>query len=654
MIPTRTKQISVYGKRSKRVVAASPQDTTPDVPDKLDKFIHRMKKRENGPETVKSAAKSRQSSSPRVLSLSKQRTLPNTSSTRNGVKQRTRLAEILAQETTRYPISGLHEQEDYNKESTLVALSKRMPLSSLSTNVANSPSSVRVSAKPLKKKEGSPKRLITSKALSTVQVDIRVVDAKGKVIGQEQRTARIDAIASHVRKPLRTFGVVATHKHHFVPSPSAPAIAAGSSVDAASGHPVTLPNTIVSSSSSLMVNDTEVLTVDPQNRRRPRCAPTKVILSDDENEQKEGTEHEAMYLPPETSPPPLSESSIQTQTSMLPEVKVIAPAYLRALPKVEVVIPPAPDRTQLKRASQLPFSQNIQLQNDAVSFVTSPKTRRPLHAKLLNISTSETMIQARIPSRYPLAAYKTSYDLIPSPPPKPRQLTPIRRSQNKCSTAKNSLFAYGRGVPPSPTTPTGTDSDLSFEFSQYDIGISREEFEALRLHDTDSRNDYPEFLRPLLEECRQETCGPYEFSAFIKSFPFDPILRDPRKVPGWNSGEVLRFSKIGEASYSEVFGIGGVVLKVIPLCDESRPEKVKEEVNEGNGPAPSDVKDVRKEIIVTRAMGEVHEGFVKLLKTYIVRGKYPDVLLKLWDEYNERKGSESVRPGEYKSFSPIR
>jgi serine/threonine-protein kinase haspin len=64
-----------------------------------------------------------------------------------------------------------------------------------------------------------------------------------------------------------------------------------------------------------------------------------------------------------------------------------------------------------------------------------------------------------------------------------------------------------------------------------------------------------------------------------------------------------------------------------------------------DGPAPSDAKDVRKEIIVTRAMGEVCDGFVKLLKTYIVRGKYPEVLLGLWDEYHESKGSESVRPG---------
>ena len=46
----------------------------------------------------------------------------------------------------------------------------------------------------------------------------------------------------------------------------------------------------------------------------------------------------------------------------------------------------------------------------------------------------------------------------------------------------------------------------------------------------------------------------------------------------------------------------------------------------------------------------IYGGFVKLLKNYVVRGRYPEVLLQLWDEYNERKGSESIRPGEDNSL----
>jgi hypothetical protein len=123
-----------------------------------------------------------------------------------------------------------------------------------------------------------------------------------------------------------------------------------------------------------------------------------------------------------------------------------------------------------------------------------------------------------------------------------------------------------------------------------------------------------------------------EFSAFIEAFPVHPIVRSC-------SGHAT-FQKIGEASYSEVFGIGDVVLKIIPIRNEEGPDKIDAET-----PAPSDAKDVLKEIVVTRAMGEMCNGFVNLLKTYVIRGKYPSLLLDLWDEYNRTKGSESVRPG---------
>jgi len=213
---------------------------------------------------------------------------------------------------------------------------------------------------------------------------------------------------------------------------------------------------------------------------------------------------------------------------------------------------------------------------------------------------------------------------VNSPVLKPRQLTPIRGGRKRL---------FEPPSPPSPTTPS--DFDLSIDFSDLSLdtqsqphGIYQSDF---RIHD---------FLLPLLEECHQDTCGPHNFSTFIESFPHDPILQAARE----NHAKDMKFRKIGEASYSEVFGIGDVVLKVIPLRDESNVSG--HQPDEEDGPALTDAKDVRKEIIVTRAMGAVHEGFVKLLKTYVVRGRYPEVLLQLWDEYNERRGSESVRPGK--------
>jgi len=227
---------------------------------------------------------------------------------------------------------------------------------------------------------------------------------------------------------------------------------------------------------------------------------------------------------------------------------------------------------------------------------------------------AKTQFWVEIPSLLPPALSRVQgvahYDSPYQPTRgKDRQLTPIRRKG----------LAFSR-VPPSPST---TDLDLSLDLA--DLVLSSTPVENHAVH------DQPPHLIPLLDECGQG--APVEFSAFIESFPVHPIVRSSC------SGRAS-FQKIGEASYSEVFGIGDIVLKVIPIRDEEYPDKTDAET-----PAPSDAKDILKEIVVTRALGEICNGFVNLLKTYVVRGKYPSLLLDLWDEYNQTKGSESVRPG---------
>ena len=230
----------------------------------------------------------------------------------------------------------------------------------------------------------------------------------------------------------------------------------------------------------------------------------------------------------------------------------------------------------------------------------------------------------------PLAIQRIEPFPVPQPP-RERQLTPIRRG----TAGGLRVFRYPAS-PPSPTTPTDLDVSLDYDLSEITLTPSN----------SDPSIPNPEYIVPLLEQCSQTS--PYEFSAFIETFPFDPIVQP---VDDDQSSPVdVRFRKIGEASYSEVFGIGNVVLKVVPIREDvSAPVPVP--MAELETPFPSEAKDVLKEIIVTEAMGEVCDGFVKLLRTYIVRGRYPELLLSLWDEYDKKKGSEGVRPGECKPTS---
>lgn len=110
----------------------------------------------------------------------------------------------------------------------------------------------------------------------------------------------------------------------------------------------------------------------------------------------------------------------------------------------------------------------------------------------------------------------------------------------------------------------------------------------------------PSALQSLLVEAGQ--AAPLDFTAFINSFPRDEMHE--------NKGNQLKYRKIGDASYSEVFGIGKVALKVMPLKSEVAPFIVDENIET---PFQSTPEDVLKEVTITKAMGSVCSGFIKLL-----------------------------------------
>ena len=96
-----------------------------------------------------------------------------------------------------------------------------------------------------------------------------------------------------------------------------------------------------------------------------------------------------------------------------------------------------------------------------------------------------------------------------------------------------------------------------------------------------------------------------DFSEFIRTFASDH-LSCPEPAAAW------QFKKIGEASYSEVFGIGDVVLKVVPLILSPADERL--EGGTAFWPEMSYGEDVLKEVAITKAVGTLHSGFVRLLR----------------------------------------
>ncbi|THV08304.1 hypothetical protein K435DRAFT_708012 [Dendrothele bispora CBS 962.96] len=332
-------------------------------------------------------------------------------------------------------------------------------------------------------------------------------------------------------------------------------------------------------------------------KRTMKRANPVIVISDESSDEDD--------LPP-PSPVPKPQKKVASKR-LPPAVTPVAPPPKQHFTRVEVIIPPpSPPLAALIKSTAPPISPE-----KPISFSPPPQTQ-----------------------------YKHTL----SPLIKSRQLTPYRSRQRK-------LFE-----PPSPPSPlTDSDLDLSIDLSDPSIGLHIPDNVSFQ-----EKPVIPEYLVPLLEECQQGSCGLHEFSAFIETFPYDPVVRRySQNVPG-----TYKFRKVGEASYSEVYGIGDVVLKVIPIRNEdelndsgvgnnaSARSSLKARMSDSSygaqdGPPPSDAKDVLKEIIVTRAMGDVCDNFVRLLKTYVVRGRYPQLLLELWDEYLEKNGSESVRPDTF-------
>lgn len=135
--------------------------------------------------------------------------------------------------------------------------------------------------------------------------------------------------------------------------------------------------------------------------------------------------------------------------------------------------------------------------------------------------------------------------------------------------------------------------------------------------------EQPIAISPLLEVSGQ--AAPHDFGAFVSTFHAKGIHahHDSGGRKLLSRMKDLTWRKIGEASFSEVFRVGEVVLKIVPLeyHDFNSPHinpadsavGARERTRPKPRPNTSLPEDVLREINATGIMGGVHSGFTNLL-----------------------------------------
>lgn len=137
-------------------------------------------------------------------------------------------------------------------------------------------------------------------------------------------------------------------------------------------------------------------------------------------------------------------------------------------------------------------------------------------------------------------------------------------------------------------------------------------------------------LSDALRVCDQST--PHDFATFIDThrIAFSSATTKSAKKYGGSSASGNCFEKLGEASYSEVFGVYSAssssldkvpeaVMKVVPLAlkPSNKPSRrsANSDTRSEDGDEPmclTEMRDIVKEIELTRLMNGIHDGFVNL------------------------------------------
>ncbi|GMT26093.1 hypothetical protein PFISCL1PPCAC_17390, partial [Pristionchus fissidentatus] len=115
-----------------------------------------------------------------------------------------------------------------------------------------------------------------------------------------------------------------------------------------------------------------------------------------------------------------------------------------------------------------------------------------------------------------------------------------------------------------------------------------------------------------------------------------------------------QLKKLGEGTYGEVYATtmngAPVAMKIIPFEDD-----IQYFDGVVNGETLKNTAEIIPEVLITRELSALNNDaanfstscFIPLVQCHVVRGNYPKELLKEWDAYDKRKGSENDRPSLY-------
>lgn len=281
---------------------------------------------------------------------------------------------------------------------------------------------------------------------------------------------------------------------------------------------------------------------------------------------------------------------------------------------VEILVPtkkPSPLRAEVQRPE---LDEDAESSEDFEAPVVRPSRRRGKAAKVQESSEEgdatpfEVVLEVPVKSGRSSGRSSKSRVSVESAAEEPVRLS-LRSRAKKAATenvAEEEEDELEESSGPTLEDPEEEEEEEDQLASSDDDELESEEagdpLSAIR----PSSHGFPALLDPLLSATNQS--HPLDFTSFISSppSPFSPTTSISRAASRW--------TKIGEASYSEVFEREGIVVKIIPVAGKEVDELEGSAEEEAEVPYSSDWASVEREIEISKLVGgeeDAVEGFVE-------------------------------------------